>query len=335
MIKKILWGTLFAAVIGALVVGGVIRTIDRTEKVAEASGLDNGLGGRGQQQENQSLGGGRQSSAYQATPAEWVELEGTVVEVPDEDAELVIATDDGQVSIGTGPGYMKEQGFVLQAGDQIQVQGYWEDGELKAAQITRMADGATIVLRDQSGRPAWSGASQNSQGQGGAGQSNSGGQGIQGQGSAEQSNSGRQGAQGQGGAEQDNSGRQGTQGQGGAEHGDSESECEGTPDEQLGTGQAEVKEWTELQGTVIDVTVDAMVVELESGEQIMVEGRAWSFVQEKGFTAQAGDQVTLAGFYEGEDLEVGQIDNLSNGEIVLIREESGRPLWAGGGRRGN
>ena len=58
--------------------------------------------------------------------------------------------------------------------------------------------------------------------------------------------------------------------------------------------------------------------------------------------AQVGDQVTLRGFNEDEDLstgsdqhfEVGRIDNASNDQGVLIREENGRPLWAGRGRRG-
>jgi hypothetical protein len=41
----------------------------------------------------------------------------------------------------------------------------------------------------------------------------------------------------------------------------------------------------------------------------------------------------LVGFYEGDDFEVGQIDNATNGQTVLVRDENGRPLWAGRGRR--
>ena len=80
------------------------------------------------------------------------------MESPVDGAELVIQTSDGQeITIGTGPGYMEAEGFVLQAGEAVRVQGYWEDGELKAAAVTRLSDGETITLRDQVGRPAWSG----------------------------------------------------------------------------------------------------------------------------------------------------------------------------------
>ena len=49
--------------------------------------------------------------------------------------------------------------------------------------------------------------------------------------------------------------------------------------------------------------------------------------------AQAGDSVSLTGFYEDGDFEVGQIDDQTTGQTVSLRDESGRPLWAGRGRR--
>lgn len=108
------------------------------------------------------------------------------------------------------------------------------------------------------------------------------------------------------------------------------------------TGQANVEEWLTLKGTVVSVGADTLVMETDNGEQVSVENRAWWFAQEQGFSAQVGDQVTLVGFYEGEDpstgselrFEVGRIDDVTKGQIVLVRDENGRPLWAGRGRRG-
>ena len=108
------------------------------------------------------------------------------------------------------------------------------------------------------------------------------------------------------------------------------------------TGQANVEEWLTLQGTVMSVDADTLVMETDNGEQVSVENRAWWFAQEQGFSAQVGDQVTLVGFYEGEDpstgsglrFEVGRIDDVTKGQTVLVRDENGRPLWAGRGRRG-
>jgi hypothetical protein len=207
--------------------------------------------------------------------------------------DLVIETDSGEeVVVGTGPGYMGDQGFTLQAGERVQLQGYWEDGEFKAAQVTRVRDGETIALRDEIGRPAWAGAGRGAQAEA----------------------------------------RGGYGGQGRAE----------VPSDGIGTGQAVVDEWVMIQGAVVSVDGNTMIVQTAGGQEMAVENRAWWFAQEQGFSAEVGDQVILHGFYEDGDslassdshFEAGQIGNETTGQTVQIRETSGRPLWAGRGRRG-
>jgi hypothetical protein len=39
----------------------------------------------------------------------------------------------------------------------VRMRGYWEGGAFNAAQVTRLRDGETIVLRDEVGRPVWAG----------------------------------------------------------------------------------------------------------------------------------------------------------------------------------
>ena len=92
--------------------------------------------------------------------------------------------------------------------------------------------------------------------------------------------------------------------------------------------------WVTLQGTVVSVDADALVVETTAGEQVTVESRPWWFAQDQGFSTEVGNQVSVTGFYENGDFEAGEIVDLTAGQSVLIRDESGRPLWAGGGRRG-
>jgi hypothetical protein len=84
---------------------------------------------------------------------------------------MIVSTDSGDIPVGTGPGYLQEMGFELLNGDTVQVSGFWEDGEFKAESITR--DGEMIALRDESGRPIWSGAARGGQG-GQTGQGNQG-----------------------------------------------------------------------------------------------------------------------------------------------------------------
>jgi hypothetical protein len=313
MIKRVALGTLLVALIGVLVAGAIIRTIDKTENVAEARGEGRGHSGSevvgtsnerlGQGRGSQGQGGGYGQSAeatggsgssYKAPSEEWTAYEGTVTQAPGAGMDLIITTDDGEeIAVGTGPSYMEAQGFALQAGERVQVQGYWEDGaEFKAGQITRLRDGATIALRDQLGRPAWAG---------------------NGRGAID-----RQQAQA-------------TVPSGGSAPGDGS-----------GVGQAEVDEWVTLEGVVVRVDNDELVVQTTDGQEILMDGRPWQFTQEQSFSVQVGDQVTLTGFYEDGDpstdrghiFEVGQIHNISNGQGVLIRDDSGRPLWAGRGRRG-
>ena len=85
-------------------------------------------------------------------------ISGTVLVSPDSGEDMVIVAAGEEIKVGTGPGWLAAQGFVLEEGDDITVVGFWEDAEFKATEIT-MGD-ETIVLRDESGRPMWAGQGQ-------------------------------------------------------------------------------------------------------------------------------------------------------------------------------
>jgi len=87
-----------------------------------------------------------------------------------------------------------------------------------------------------------------------------------------------------------------------------------------------------LEGTVAHYNTDELLVNVIDGSQLIIEGRAWSFAQENGFATSPGNSLQLTGFFEGEDFETIEIKDLTTGQTVLLREESGRPLWAGRGR---
>jgi hypothetical protein len=348
MMKKIVLATFLVGLIGILVAGGIVRTMDKTENVAEAQGqgygrgrseqgellaAPPGQGSAGNQAEGQSgygrgRGHGQGSGSAQGSDSEerqyrnnealaqdWSVVEGIVLQTPEAGRDLVVETDNSeQVKVGTGPGYMAAQGFALQVGERVRIQGYWENDELKAAQVTRIQDGQSITLRDESGRPAWAG---------------SGKQATERQAPATGAGAGQAGS-GEGGRGQGGRGRGGY----GAEGNES------APSGRTGIGQAQVDRWVTLQGTVSAVDGNALVV-ASDGQEFIVENRAWWFAQDQGFSAQVGHQVTIVGFYEevpstgsGQHFEVGRLENASNGQTVLIRDENGRPEWAGRGRRG-
>jgi hypothetical protein len=116
-----------------------------------------GQGNQGQGNQGQGRNQQREASEIQ----ERINISGVVVQAPSYGIDMILETAEGDVLIGTGPGYLAEQGFVLVAGDSVSVSGTWENEEFKAAEITLLADGSSIILRDEWGRPMWSGAGRN------------------------------------------------------------------------------------------------------------------------------------------------------------------------------
>ena len=100
-----------------------------------------------------------------------------------------------------------------------------------------------------------------------------------------------------------------------------------------GSGLAEVDAIYEIDGTVEFVDGDQMVIVDENNTRTIVENRAWRYALEAGFNAAINDQVHLSGFNDEGIFEAISLDNLTRKITVRIREESGRPLWAGGGGR--
>jgi hypothetical protein len=114
---------------------------------------------------------------------EMLTFSGVVTTAPAAGVELVIRTDEGDLTIGTGPSYWLEANITLAVDDTISVTGFWEDDEFKATSLTRLSDNLTVILRDETGRPQWSGSMRNTsngQGQGqGRGQAQGQGNGNQ------------------------------------------------------------------------------------------------------------------------------------------------------------
>ena len=102
-----------------------------------------------------------------------------------------------------------------------------------------------------------------------------------------------------------------------------------------GVAQGDELEWFTMEGQVVDFDSTTLLVSIAGQENLEIAGRAWVFAQEAGFTPQPGDDLLLTGFFETEDhFEVSHIQNQSTGEVLSLRDESGRPIWAGWRRGG-
>lgn len=153
---------------------------------------------------------------------------------------------------------------------------------------------------------------------GGQAQMGQGQMGQQGQG---QGQMGQRGQQGQGG--QGQQGQHGQQGQGGQGQGAS-------------GGQPVQRDWISLTGTVIELQQQGLLVDTEERGQLLLSLGRPGFADEQGVVFNAGDSVTVNGFIGDEGFFVaGDITNNATGDMLMLRDPNGRPLWAGPGRQQN
>lgn len=121
--------------------------------------------GGGASHGSQGAGG---TGQVQIDPEDWVTMTATVATVNRNG--LTIATAEGEVmvlSFGRAD-FWQSQAVQFAAGDAIEVQGFWQDGQFQTGQVTKTATGERLLLRDPNGRPLWGGPGRNG-GQGGNG----------------------------------------------------------------------------------------------------------------------------------------------------------------------
>ncbi len=104
---------------------------------------------------------------------EWVTLQGEILSF--QGGSMTMASFAGEViSFQTGqPRFFSSQGITFQVGDEIIVVGFYQNGQFMAGDITQVATGLKVLLRDPNGRPLWAGPG-NSSGNGNGGQGSGG-----------------------------------------------------------------------------------------------------------------------------------------------------------------
>ena len=103
-----------------------------------------------------------------------------------------------------------------------------------------------------------------------------------------------------------------------------------------GTGQSRneivrIVEWETLTGEVIVVDSE-ITIQTAEGQVLVGMGQAAYWVD---FGLKVGDEVSVTGFHEDGEFKAGTVENLATGETVTLRDETGRPMWAGQGRLKN
>lgn len=109
-----------------------------------------------------------------------------------------------------------------------------------------------------------------------------------------------------------------------------DSDRTGVPDPQVTAGV-----WAEYEGNVISMDSSMILVETDDGDEIVIEGRALLFMQDSGFVTSIGNTLLITGFYEDDEYKVATIVDQTTGESIVVRDEGGRPGWAGNGWGGS
>lgn len=187
MIKKILLWTLFAAFVGVMIYGAIIRTDEKLADTAPSGGANQAQSqneganrGTGQGQ-NRSESEEHESESVDSlsSPAsnddlaitavsdsdllsfagdsehEWVTLTGTVASITTK--TLTLTLDDGQtLLIERRPWrFAQENAFTTVAGNRLEVIGFYENDAFQAAQLHDLTTDLLVRLRDETGHPLW------------------------------------------------------------------------------------------------------------------------------------------------------------------------------------
>ena len=95
-----------------------------------------------------------------------------------------------------------------------------------------------------------------------------------------------------------------------------------------------IEEWEQVQG-IVTVADSELTLETADGTEILVGLGQASYREQTGFVINVGDEVVIDGFNEYGEFKAGVIENLTTGERLDVRDETGRPMWAGWRGRGN
>ncbi len=90
-------------------------------------------------------------------------------------------------------------------------------------------------------------------------------------------------------------------------------------------------EWETLTGKV-SVVDHEVTIQTAGGEVLIGMGQSayWD-----DFELAVGDEITVLGYHEDGEFKARTVENRATGETLTLRDETGRPVWAGKGELKN
>lgn len=182
MVKNILKWTVYAGIVGLLIFGGVIRTqakagqeipraalkVEDTSAESQGQGGEGGgssrekdeettRGGQGAGKNADSTGNGEEVHLAEEEVHDWLSLTGYVIALDPESLWIEIDQEQPLEITGRAWRFILEAGFLVEIGDEMDLEGFLENEEFEVSAIWNLTAGTFLQIREESGRPLWSG----------------------------------------------------------------------------------------------------------------------------------------------------------------------------------
>ena len=88
-----------------------------------------------------------------------------------------------------------------------------------------------------------------------------------------------------------------------------------------------------VEGVVVET--DELRVQTADGKIVQVGLGPSSYRDSQGFVLKVGEHVSVSGYWEDDEFKATVLENQTTGESIVLRDPTGRPMWAGQGRGQN
>jgi len=99
-------------------------------------------------------------------------------------------------------------------------------------------------------------------------------------------------------------------------------------------GEEHAEDWETLAGVALSLDGD-LLLRTSSGDEVLVGLGPLTYQARADFALTVGDELSVLGFHEDGEFKAGTVENLTTGQTLLLRDATGRPMWAGNGQRKN
>ena len=162
MVKKIALWTVYILIVGLLVFGAANRTSAKSDQGLLFGNQDGIIEGRGQGDSDfvgEGAFGEFEADDHEETLEEQdlVTLRGEIANLGSEALEIETEANGILEIKGRTWRYLRELGYSPEIGNQVVVQGFYENGEFEVSGFQDLLKELVFQIRDEYGRPMWGG----------------------------------------------------------------------------------------------------------------------------------------------------------------------------------